>query len=75
MPTQITNLVHTSLVSGVAFVIGIAALGLWLAPAPVVAASRALERETPGPRDLRRGGGRGRGFVEPVGEEPADRPM
>ncbi|HEV2006256.1 MAG TPA: hypothetical protein VGQ85_06530, partial [Candidatus Limnocylindrales bacterium] len=33
MPSQIANLVDTSLISGVAFAIGIAGIGLWLAAA------------------------------------------
>jgi hypothetical protein len=53
--------------SGFAFAIGIAGIGLWLAAAwwlrPTI--------ETPGPRDLHRSERRGRGFEDAVDETPA----
>jgi hypothetical protein len=67
MPSQITDLIDTSVLSGVAFAIGIAGSGLWLA------AARWSYRDigTPYPRDLHRSRGRGRGFQEAVDEAPA----
>jgi hypothetical protein len=88
MPTQIASLIDMSVLGGVAFAMGIAGVGLWLAAAwctygfvpqmpllatTLVEASRSPGPqpaiESPGPRDLHRRRGRGRGFEDAVNDE------
>jgi hypothetical protein len=83
MPSQIASLIDMSVLSGVAFAIGIAGIGLWPAAAWWTYGDMARRTNsdlarygaagwtvgTPGPRDLRRSGRRGPGFEDAVNDE------